>query len=259
MTSTFTFFKRGLPLISIVWLSTVTAQSQAQNAVLNGNFESVANLLPGQTPVGPNESKILFESTAIAGFAPNIRSVPSWTNSYTNVGFGSGFRDAGLSRLNFAGSGSSQYAFINNWNTRLSQVSSINVLPNQSVTASIDIGMDGPSKGGRFQLWAGRPSLANPDVFDVGSILLSEVTVGSAGWGGFVPNVIVPIGQWTSLTVNYTSPSSGSMIGQALTLSFITSSGSAGPTFWDNATLIPSPASAAFFGLGGLLASRRRR
>ncbi|MBK8269909.1 MAG: hypothetical protein IPK83_17095 [Planctomycetes bacterium] len=203
------------------------------NVLVNGDFEAPAILLPGQSQVGPGQSKLLVEGEAVPGFESFIHSIPSWINSYSG-----GVRDAGLRRIDFSGSGTSQYAFINNWETRLSQVSSISVSPNYSYKATIDVGMGGASKGGKFQLWAGRPSVANPDDFEPGAILLGEITVGSAGWNGFVPDTLVPINQWTTVTIYYFAPNTGSVIGKPLTVSCLTSAPSKGPIWWDNASLI---------------------
>jgi hypothetical protein len=182
------------PVLIIAAVILCVSQSGFANVLVNGDFEAPANLLPGQSPVGPWEEKSLVENTTVPGFEFRIHSIPSWLNSYDN-----GVRDAGLRRIPFSGSGESQYASTNNWENRISQTSSLSVMPGYSYRATIDVGMGDLSKGGRFQLWAGTPSVSNPDVFDPGSVLLGQVTVGSTGFGGFTPDVVVPLNQWTTV------------------------------------------------------------
>lgn len=248
-----------LALLASVAAAGASTSAVAQNLLQNSGFESPSILLPNQTDVGAGEVKILFQSTNVVGYQSHINAIPNWQNSYTDVGFGAGFRDAGIRRVDFGGSGDSRYAFINNWETRLSQSVVETVQPGQAYQASILVGMEGNFKGGRLQLWAGMPSTANPDIFPASAVLLGEVTVASTGWTGFTPDILVPLNSWTIATINYTAPTSGSMIGLPLTVSVMTNLGSAGPIFWDNATLIPSPSASAILVASMIAAARRRR
>ncbi len=233
--------------------------SSAQNLLQNPDFESASVLLPGQSEVSPGGLKALFQTTAVPRFSSGINAVPNWQNSFSNVGYGAGFRDAGISRVGFSGSGTSRYAYINNWETRLSQTVAATVRPGVTYQATIRVGMDGNGKGGRFQLWAGSPLSANPDLFPSTAVNLAEVKVASVGWTLFTPDVRVPLNVWTTLTINYTAPSTGAMLGQPLTVSFITNQGSVGPIFWDDATLVPSPGSASMLLVATVWCRRRRR
>lgn len=223
------------------------------NLLVNGDFEAPAILGPGQTQVGPGQFKSLFGDPEHPGYTSGIEGIEGWINSFTDVGFGAGFRDAGLSRIDFDGSGDTQYAFINNWETRLSQVTPHVVASNESYSASIDVYLS-PRQGGRLQLWAGEPSVANPDVFADDAVLLAELSVGSADWTGFIPDVVVPTSQWFRVELDYLTPPSGPMLGSPLTLSVLTSAGSAGAILWDNADLqaaaVPEPSTWAMAVVG---------
>lgn len=222
--------------------------------LVNGDFEAPAILGPGQTGVAPGQQKALFGNPLLPGYSSGIAGIPNWINSFTNVGYGAGYRDAGLSRINRDGTGVSQYSFINNWNTRLSQVTSHTVTAGDTYTASIDLYMFNASQAGRFQLWAGEPSIANPDVFPASAVLLADVSVGGATWNYFVPNIVGPTNDWFPLSLNYTVPANGAMLGKPLTISFLTSYGSVGPLYWDNAELnavaVPEPTPLLMSALG---------
>jgi T5SS/PEP-CTERM-associated repeat protein len=201
--------------------------------LINGNFEATAVVGAGQSSVPAGGSKILVTNPLDPGYPHSISGIPNWINSFEPAGW----RDAGLARLNFAGGSGSQFAFINNWETRLSQVSGVTLGPGDTIQADILVGFDGPSKAGKFQLWAGTPNVGAEDSFPGSAVLLTEVSVGTPDWTNYVANETFAPGQWNALQVNYTAPLSGAMIGQPLTVSFLTSGGSAGPTFWDNASL----------------------
>ena len=96
-------------------------------------------------------------------------------------------------------------------------------------------------KAGKFQLWAGQPSPADPDQFPGSAVLLAELSAVLLAWSNYVPDQVLSVDQWHPLQLNYTAPASGPMIGQPLTLSFLTSIGSAGATLWDNASLTAVP------------------
>lgn len=213
------------------------------DALNNGDFEDSALAGPGQSPVPAGGAKALAIDPLDSRYPNGISGVPFWINSFSDVGFGAGVRDAGLRRIDFDGSGDTQYAFINNHETRLSQVTTHVVAPGEQYTAHILVGFIGPQQAGRFQLWAGTPDPTNPDNFPATSVLLSEISAGTAGYTFYQPDVELSASQWHPLQLTYSVPASGSMIGQPLTISFLTSNHSAGPTLWDNAELeaVPEP------------------
>ncbi len=167
--------KRILLLILAILCFTPFASGQL---VLNGDFEAPAILGAGQSPIAPGTGKALAADPVDSRYSDGILAISTWVNGFTDVGFGAGVRDAGLSRVNFDGSGDTQYAFINNWETRLSQVTSRIVQSGDIYAASILVGLPGfGGEAGRFQLWAGAPSMANPDVFPSTAMLLAEIRV----------------------------------------------------------------------------------
>ena len=162
----------GLFLAAIGFL----AMPARGNQLANGDFEATAIVGPGQTPVGPGQAKSLNIDPLHTLYPDAISQIPNWVNSYTDVACGVGCRDAGLARRDFDGSGNTQWAFINNWETRLSQVSSWTLAAGDTIQANILLGFDGPIKAGKFQLWAGQPSPADPDQFPGSAVLLAELT-----------------------------------------------------------------------------------
>ena len=244
-----TFQVTSLGLVAAVMLGPASVPPAQADLLLNGDFEADASLGPGQSFVDPFQSKNIVVHDSTPGYFDAISAIPHWQNSLNDESH----RDAGLRRIDFDGSGSSQYAYINNWDTRLSQVSSWILKPGDTVSGRILVGFHG-LQAGRFQLWAGEPSAENPDIFSPSAVLLTEVSAGGMGWTLYVPDLELTVNQWHELNLNYVVPSSGPMVGQPLTLSFLTSGASAGPTFWDNAFLsasqIPEPPT---FGLAVIL------
>ncbi len=257
-------FNRHIVTFGLFLASVGTLAGSARgNQLINGNFETPAIVGPGQTPVAPGQSKALNIDPLLPGYPGAIAQIPHWVNSYTDVACGVGCRDAGLSRADFDGSGDTQYAYINNWETRLSQVSAWTLAPGDIIQANTLIGFDGPTKAGKFQLWAGQPSPSDPDQFPGSAVLLAELSAGTSDWANYVPDQALPDGQWHPLQLNYTVPASGPMIGQPLTLSFLTSLYSVGPTYWDNASLtaVPEPTAVSLVALGcvAIVCRTRRR
>lgn len=148
--------------LSVVLLDVSFAEAQL---LVNGDFEAPAILGPTQTPIAPNSGKKLAIDLLAAGYADAISAIPNWANGFVDVGFGSGVRDAGLSRIDFDGSGNGQYAFIDNWETRLSQTTPRIIQPGESYTASFRVGFVDTAEKGRLQLWAGEPDPA-PTLWD---------------------------------------------------------------------------------------------
>ncbi|MCC6228621.1 MAG: hypothetical protein IT432_05275 [Phycisphaerales bacterium] len=238
-----------------------TPLASAQNILFNGDFEEPAYLNTGQSLVGVGEQKTLVRDNWLAGYDAGIFGIMDWINSWSDVGFGEGARDAGLSRVDYAGSGESQYAFINNWETRLSQVTSHTIAAGEVFNAGISIGPRGENQGGRVQLWAGIPSYANPDVFDPSAILLGEVTVATGDWTAFTPDLVLDLDSWNLASLSVTIPDGSSAIGLPLTMSFLTSGGSWGPLNFDTASLevVPSSGTWVLAAIAGFFVFRRSR
>lgn len=235
--------------------------ASAQNILFNGDFEAPAILNTGQSLVGVGEQKSLARDSWLGGYSDSIYGVQDWIHSWADVGFGEGSRDAGLARVDYAGSGESQYAFINNWDTRLSQVTSHSIAAGEVFNASIYIGPRGPNQGGRVQLWAGIPSYANPDMFDASAVLLADLAVGTSDWTDFTPDVVLDLDSWNWASLSVTIPDGSSAIGLPLTMSFLTSGGSWGSLNFDTASLevVPSSGTWALAAIAGFFVFRRSR
>lgn len=250
---------RFVRVASLAWMA--ASGASAQNILFNGDFEAPAILSTGQTLVGAGEQKSLVRDSWLPGYDAGIFGIMDWINSWADVGFGEGSRDAGLARVDYAGSGDSQYAFINNWETRLSQVTSHTITAGEAFKASIYIGPRGPNQGGRVQLWAGIPSHANPDIFDAGAVLLADLAVGTSDWTGFVPDLVLDLDSWNLASLAVSIPDGSSAIGLPLTMSFLTSDGSWGPLNFDTASLevVPSSGTWALAAIAGFFVFRRSR
>lgn len=247
-----------LPLIAIALCALAPLHSHAQTLV-NGNFEAAPLLgtdAPAQTAVPAGQSKLISVNPADPRYPDAISGIPNWINSLSDFGSGPYSRDAGLRRDFIGDPGDLQYAFINNWDTRLSQISSLNVMGGHTYQAQIEVGFSELDQAGRFQLWAGAPIVGNEDNFPSSAVLLADLAVNSNTY---------TLGQWHPLSLTYTAPTSGDALGQALTVSFMTTSGSHGPTFWDNAalsvTVVPEPQAylMMLLGLGVLAGVAKKR
>lgn len=236
----------------------ISLSVMGQTSILNnGDFEQASLLGPGQTEVALGDQKILFQDSNIPDYVNGISGIPSWMNSFTDVGFGPGFRDAGIRYAEFGGAPASRFAFINNWDTRLSQPTGIVIEPGWDLILTLSVGSPGTSKGGRVQLWAGEPLAANPDQFPASALMLTEATLGTTDWTPFTPDVILAPDAWTQVTVEVHVPVGSPAIGQPLTVSLLTSGGSAGPLYFDNVSLVPEPLSLGV--VAPLLLAYRRR
>lgn len=92
-----------------------------------------------------------------------------------------------------------------------------------------------------------------------------EVNTPLLGWNVFESNAFnasSPLDTWTLLGVGGVAPSDA-VTGQAVIVQVQLGDGAGnftgGAIFWDSASVVPAPASAALLGLGGLAAARRRR
>lgn len=51
--------------------------------------------------------------------------------------------------------------------------------------------------------------MENPDEFTPTSIVLEEITGATHLWDHYVPDMLVPIAEWTLMAIEYTAPSDG--------------------------------------------------
>ncbi len=247
--------------LAALLVSAAASGASAQNILFNPDFEEPAYLNSGQTQVGVGEQKMFVRDHWLPGYDAGIYGIMDWIHSWSDVGFGEGARDAGLSRADFGGSGETQYAFINNWDTRLSQVTSHSIAAGEVFNASIYVGARGPNQGGRVQLWAGVPSYDNPDIFDSSAVLLADLKVATGDWTVFTPDMVLDEGVWNQALLSVTIPDGSSAIGLPLTMSFLTSGGSWGALNFDAASLevVPSAGTWALAAIAGFFVFRRAR
>jgi hypothetical protein len=238
-----------------------TASAVAQNQLVNGDFESPAVLSPGQTDVPAGGRKHISLDQRNSSYSQAISGVFGWTSGL-NADRGS---DSGIARDHFLQG--TRSAFINNWERRLSQATSVVVTPGTTYRIQVSMGMFvdypgfTPSKAGRLSLVAGDLSPANADLFSPGSIVLREMTAATPSWTQWTPSLVVPYDRWGTLAMEYTAPSSGPMIGKNLVVSLRTEWASVGVVWYDNASLVIVPAPSAGLLLPAILigCSRRRR
>lgn len=225
----------------------------SDSLLINGDFESPPVLGPGQTAIPIGGAKMIINDPAISGYSNNISGITGW--NYTGT-----VSDHGLARRNadFGLPSSEQAVFINNWNRMLSQTVSQVPAVGETVSASIDfgtLGSDGDrGRAGRFYLVAGEADPANSDQFSSRSIVLDEVTIANPTWSVFTPDWTVGNREYFTLHLSHAYEANDPALGLPLTIAFRTESGSAGYTYWDNASLqvVPEPSSLALLGIGTL-------
>ena len=229
-------------LILAVGATLMVTNAAMADLLTNGDFEMPSILGEGQTEVGPNESKLIETNPASPYWEWAISGVQYWDNAL-EYGDPPSRSDQGIATYDdIAGDPNEpRYAFINNWDRRFNQTVSTLIEAGVTYTATIDFAtrLDDPgqNRAGLFELRAGPMNPNDPD--DPGSsILLDSLTAGTAGAD---PDVVVNDREWTTLALSYTPTGPADpAVGRPLTLTFRTEWGSAGPTLWDNATLIAS-------------------
>lgn len=235
--------KRFAILVTVAALATPAFA----NLLSNGDFEADAIITGDQTVVGDDETKLIDPS-----LADKISGVQDW--------LGLSPSDHGLTRENdLGGSDTQQFAFINNWNRRMSQTVAEVVQEGVTYVAEIDYAhnsnMTTEEKSGEFYLYAG--TMDSPDSPAADAVELGMVRAGNSLWDGDPLDVVVDAYEWVTLRIEYTAQAGDPAIGKPLTVSFRTDWGSGGPNFFDNAVLTPEPASLLVLALGGLMIRRR--
>lgn len=209
------------------------------NSLENSDFQLPPILLGIQTPVHIGEQKRIDPAD------PNqISGIDGWSHGASV--------DLGLVSTNkFSSSGFYyQYLYTNNWDRRCLQQTVVPVKPGDSWRFSANAGFALDyllqPRSAVIELFAGHIDPANPDQLAGGAKLLKSYRIGSQGWGGSVDQTIpdrriVPIG------ISWTADEGSLAIGKTLVVSLRTASGSAGPTYWQDAELerIPRPNSGA--------------
>ena len=220
-------------------VSEIVLIGEKASVLRNGDFESAPVLLPGQSDVAPGQCKQIVISQSHPSYLNGVGGVPDWTSGRNS----NGLSDSGPCRTGTGFSGARHF-FINNWNRRLSQVTTVAVRPGATYRAEVWVRalIDGgtgpnPAKAGRLTLVAGTPNPANPDQFSTGSVVLGEAVAATPAWpsGG---NVILVPNQWQLLPLTVTVPNNPALAGKPLTVSIRTELSSVGPMWWDKASVV---------------------
>jgi hypothetical protein len=223
-------------------LSEIAVLGEKSNVLQNADFEAAPILLTGQSDVAPNQCKLIATSPSSPFFAGAVAGIPSWASGFNSDGGSDSGPCRGLG--SFSGL---RHCFINNWNRRFSQISTITVRPGTTYRAEIWVRalIDGgtgpnPAKAGRMTLVAGTPNPANPDQFSPGSVILGEAVAATSSWPNASNVTLVP-NQWQLLGITVTVPTNTTLAGRPLTLAIRTELPSVGPMWWDKATLAVLP------------------
>lgn len=244
--------------ISTLCALVLATSASAQNLLSNSTFDDEI-LTGGQTELNPGD----WYKLTIPSDPGQISGVTDWNYQLTLTN--PDREDVGLSRradIGTVNDGVNQFFAANRWDIKVSQTVG-SIVDGDAYTATIDIAFadDNPTtleqkRAGRFALYAGAPNPSDYQDFG-GAILLGEVIAGTQARfdAGDAQDVTVPDRTWQTLQIDYTGTAAHA--GMPLTVVFNEVSFSAGPSFWDNATLTPEP-SALFGLLLGLGLIRRR-
>lgn len=249
---------RGLMLVSLIAVSPLAS---AVNLLNNPGFDEAPILGSGQSDVGPGETKMIVISDSIDPIAYQnaIWGIPGWLY-WLPDGISS---DHGISRdVRLTPISGERFGFINNWNRRMSQVTSHLVQVGDVIHAEVWVGSHEPdARASRVSLFAGYPGPVDFDQFAPETVVLSERTAANAAWTTYTPDVLLPGVGWSRVVLDYTVGAGDPAIGKTLGFGFRTEDASVGPVFYDAALLevVPEPASMAALVVGVMAFLRARR
>lgn len=228
-----------------VFLTIFFAATSDAQLLTNGDFELPAILGTGQTGPNANSEKGIVTSSAEPNYSSAISGINSWTYGTPNQSGTASDHGLALRNAIFGLDPAGQSVYINNWGRMMSQTVSPAIAENDLVTASINFGTRGSDmdtgRAGTFYLVAGEADPVNPDMFSSRSIVLDELTVANTTWSAFTPDFAIGINQFVQLNLAYQYQTNDAALGLPLTIGFRTESGSAGPTYWDDASLTVTP------------------
>lgn len=235
------------------------SSSHAVNLLENGGFEMTPEFRSPQTDIDLGGRKMIMHDESHPDFGSGIWAVPHWLNAL-NGDLGS---DQGIARQDeLVAPEGERWAFINNWNRRFSQPTTHLVQAGESYSVRIWIGSKvDDARCGRVSLLAGALDPANYDEFATGTNLLVEKTAGTAAWGTFVPDHLIPGVGWQEVALSYSVAANDSAIGKPLLVSIRTEEGSVGPVEFDDVRLevVPEPATLVTLAVGAAACARRFR
>jgi hypothetical protein len=234
-TRTMTFpFLRAMSAAMVLAVSTCAAQA-ASVTVPNGSFETPSS----PVTVSPSQStKLTTDSTTVSGWVFSING-PS---QYGTRSIASNFTSEGAASGN-------NYAFINNDQDGATD----------TITSALSLGTIEGQTRYTLTVAVGNPKAADSSNYgSPGTVTFSLLGNGVAFATDTVTNGTVPNGTFEDFTLTFTTPGSGSLIGESLKiqLAALAQSAPAEPAF-DNVTLdvtlVPEPKTWALLGLGALV------
>ena len=239
---------RPITLAGLLLLgSLVTTPACAGQLLINGDFEASPLLGPGQSPLNAGQQK--WTTTAPTGplYSLSISGISGW--NYATPESNGTHTDVGLARVgnSLAAPDSNQALFNNRWGKLVSQTVNHSFHAGTTLTATVDFGTLGsPTDNGRagyFYLVAGGLNPSNREQFAADSILLDSVSVANTQWTRFAADVLVPVGQYRTLQLQYTFQENDPALLQPITVGMRLANSSVGAAYWDNASLtaIPEP------------------
>ncbi|MFN5951429.1 MAG: hypothetical protein ACK43N_23275, partial [Pirellulaceae bacterium] len=210
----------------------------AGNTFPNGDFEAAPILGAGQSGVNVGNTKWTTNAPSGPLYTEAISGVSGWT--YSTAEAGGTHTDVGLARRNgsMGRPASGQSLFSNRWGQLVTNTIPGNLEAGITVTATIDFGTLGSAtdagRASYFYLVAGEANPTNLNSFSSRSIILDQSTAGNPSWTPFVPEVVVPVSSYGTVTLSYTFAENDPALLLPLTIGMKLADGSVGPGYYDD-------------------------
>lgn len=226
-----------------------------QNVLRNAGFEAAPILGDGQSDIGPNGAKWTTRDPSNGSYSWSVSGLEDWSYAMDG-GAGGVHTDVGPTRWNALEG--ERAVFSNRWGRIVHQTAGV-VGDGMTYEASIAVGSFGPRKAGSLRLIAGGIDADNRLM--PGSLVLGEVTFGTADWTRFTPDLLLNDGGWTRAAVSFAAGTQHASAGMPLVFAFEIADGCVGSLQFDDASLtaVPAPGAVGLALAAGVLGSRRRR